>query len=502
MHTLDQIRTSFNGTTSRADRSQIGQFLTPVSIGKFMASLFEDCPQRVRLLDPGAGAGVLFATCVENMISKAERPQSIEVVAYETDRSILPYLEETLRNCQSLCKSHAIEFYGTIKSEDFVSEALADVGGSLFHALGNRFTHVILNPPYKKINSQTPMSRKLYLSGIEVANLYAVFVWLSMLLLEQGGQMIAITPRSFCNGPYFKKFRAAFLRMMSLEHIHIFGSRRKAFGDDNVLQENIIYHAVRGPEKPKSVSISVSEGLDFDNLTTLTVPYSQVILPGDRDMFIRLDVNASDVTLLEQVKYFNSSLSKLGLSVSTGRVVDFRAREHLKQFPEQGDVPLIYPCHFADGYIRWPVESGKKPNAITSNEETTSLLVEAGFYVLTKRFSAKEQQRRIMAAVYDPVRINASFVGFENHLNYYHFNGRGLPVDLAKGLALYLNSTIVDQYFRLFSGHTQVNANDLRKMPYPTRAQLTRLGASFKETMPDQEAIDSIIEKECSNLNE
>jgi adenine-specific DNA-methyltransferase len=501
MHTLDHIRKSFNGATNRADRVEIGQFLTPVAIAKFMSSMFEPGTQRVRILDPGAGAGVLFAACVENLITKTERPQSIEVVAYETDSAILPYLEDTLMNCQSFCTSKGIEFHGTIKVEDFVSAALAEAEGSLFHAPSKPFTHVILNPPYKKINSQTALSKSLYLSGIEVANLYAIFVWLSMFLLEQGGQMVAITPRSFCNGPYFKKFRVAFLHIMSLERIHIFESRKKAFGDDNVLQENIIYHAVRGLQKPKSVTISVSEGLDLDNARTLVAPYTQVVYPGDRDMFIHLNIKEADVAPPEKVKYLTSSLNKLGLSVSTGRVVDFRAREHLKKTLRQGDVPLIYPCHFANGFINWPVESGKKANAITSNAETSNLLVEAGFYVLTKRFSSKEQQRRIMAAVFDPSRIDASYVGFENHLNYYHQNGRGLPADLAKGLALYLNSTIVDQHFRLFSGHTQVNATDLRKMPYPTRDQLTRIGASIGETMPDQEAIDSIIKKECSNLD-
>ncbi len=500
MHTLDRIRKSFNGSTSRADRSEIGQFLTPVAIAKFMSSMFESEPQRVRILDPGAGAGVLFTTCVETLISRAERPQSIEVVAYETDSAILPYLEDTLKNCESLCVSKGIEFHGVIKAEDFISAALGEMDGSLFLAPGKRFTHAILNPPYKKINSQTAMSRKLYLSGIEVANLYAVFVWLSMALLEQGGQMVAITPRSFCNGPYFNKFRSVLLRMMSLKRIHVFKSRKKAFGDDNVLQENIIYHAARGLQKPQSVFISVSEGLDFDSASTLMVPYSQVVNPGDGDMFIRLDTKESDVAPSEHMKCFTSSLGRLGLNVSTGRVVDFRARKQLKQSPQYGDVPLVYPCHFANGFIDWPAESGKKPNAIASNADTSPLLVEAGFYVLTKRFSSKEQQRRIMAAVYDPTRIDAAYVGFENHLNYYHQDGRGLSADLAKGLALYLNSTMVDHYFRLFSGHTQVNATDLRKMPYPTREQLMRLGASVAETMPDQEAIDSIMEKECSSL--
>jgi adenine-specific DNA-methyltransferase len=502
LHTLDRVRKSFNSATSKADRSRIGQFLTPAAIAQFMSSMFETGLQEVRILDPGAGAGVLFAACVETMISRKNRPSSIEVVAYETDSTILPHLEETVKRCQSLCISNGIEFHGIIKREDFVSAAIAETRESLFAVPGERFTHVILNPPYKKINSQTAMSRMLYSSDIEVANLYAVFVWLSIRMLKPGGQMVAITPRSFCNGPYFKKFRAAFLRMMNLKQIHIFESRKKAFGDDDVLQENIIYHAVRGQQKSMSVIISASEGLDFSKARTLTVPYSRVVHPGDRDMFIHLGVDDTDASLTERMKCFTASLNKLNLSVSTGRVVDFRAREHLRQSPQQGTVPLIYPCHFQHGFINWPVEPGRKPNAIVSSSETSDLLVKVGFYVLTKRFSSKEQQRRVMAAIYDPARIDARLIGFENHLNYFHKQGNGLPADLAKGLALYLNSTIVDQYFRLFSGHTQVNATDLRKMPYPAYEHLLRLGAYVNETMPDQETIDAILEKECLNCEQ
>jgi adenine-specific DNA-methyltransferase len=383
--------------------------------------------------------------------------------------------------------------------EDFVLSALAETEESLFVVPGKRFTHVILNPPYKKINGQTTISRMLYAAGVEVANLYAIFVWLSMRLLEPGGQMVAITPRSFCNGPYFKKFRVAFLSMMSLRRIHVFVSRKKAFGDDNVLQENVIYHAIRGLEKPKSVAISASEGVDFDNVRTIAIPYSYVVRPGDKDAFIHMGVYDSSLDVIRRIERFVSSLNKLNINVSTGRTVEFRSREHLRQSPQQGTVPLIYPCHFQYGFINWPLESGKKPNAIASSSETSGLFVEAGYYVLTKRFSSKEQHKRVMAAIYDPSRIDAPYVSFENHLNYFHRLGKGLPVDLAKGLALYLNSTTVDQYFRLFSGHTQVNANDLRKMPYPTYEQLLRFGSYVKERIPDQGTIDAIIEKECEN---
>jgi len=494
---FDYVRTSFSSATSRIARSQIGQFLTPTAIARFMASMFESGTQPVRILDPGAGAGVLFAACVENLVSRDSRPLSIEVVAYETDRIILPHLQETMRRCESLCRSAGISFHGTIRMEDFFSAAIAETEESLFAAQGMRFTHAILNPPYKKVNGKTVMSKMLYSAGIEVANLYAAFVWLSMQMLERGGQMVAITPRSFCNGPYFKKFRVALLSMMSLRRIHVFESRKKAFEDDNVLQENVIYHAIKGLPRPRIITISTSEGVDFANTNAVSISYSYVVHPGDRDAFIHLGVDETDAQIRKKMQRFTSSLNELNLEVSTGRTVDFRAREYLRPSPQEGTAPLIYPCHFEDGFIHWPVGSGKKPNALMLSPETSDHFVKAGYYVLTKRFSSKEQRRRLMAAIYDPTRINAPLVSFENHLNYFHKGGTGLPADLAKGLALFLNSTIVDQCFRLFSGHTQVNATDLRKLPYPSYEELLRLGAHIKDRMPNQETVDEIIEKEC-----
>jgi adenine-specific DNA-methyltransferase len=37
---LDHVRRTVNGRTQRAERSDIGQFLTPAAIARFMASMF------------------------------------------------------------------------------------------------------------------------------------------------------------------------------------------------------------------------------------------------------------------------------------------------------------------------------------------------------------------------------------------------------------------------------------------------------------------------------
>jgi len=76
--------------------------------------------------------------------------------------------------------------------------------------------------------------------------------------------------------------------MMSLRRIHIFESRSKAFEDDNVLKENVIYYAVKETERPEYVLLSSSESACFDNAKYQSVPYNQIILPGYCDAFIYL----------------------------------------------------------------------------------------------------------------------------------------------------------------------------------------------------------------------
>lgn len=496
---LDQIAQKLNRRHKRCERSRIGQFLTPAPIARFMARLFERDVQDVRLLDAGAGAGMLFAAAVDALISRDRRPQSIDVVAYENDEAVLPYLEEALFRCEAACRRANVRFRGETRREDFVKGGVALTQQGLFSQQTEWFTHAILNPPYKKVSGESETRQLLAAAGMDVSNLYAAFVWLAAKMLNAGGEIVAITPRSFCNGPYFRRFRVALLDMIRLRQIHLFESRNKAFSHDDVLQENVIFYGIRSGPEPKNVIISSSEKADFDEVNFRRVPYDHVVFPHDRDAFIHVALNDDDEDLIEQMEQFRTPLAELGVEVSTGRVVDFRAREYLRLLPEEGTVPLVYPCHFKHGFVRWPAESEKKPNAIVSSQETRDLMVTAGHYVLTKRFSAKEERRRVVAAIYDPHQVEAPLVGFENHLNYFHAAGKGLPSKLAKGLALYLNSTLFDRYFRLFSGHTQVNATDLRKMRYPTREQLVMLGLNVKNRIPDQEAVDAILEKVCKS---
>ena len=130
-----------------------------------------------------------------------------------------------------------------------------------------------------------------------------------------------------------------------------------------------------------------------------------------------------------------------------------------------------------------------------NRSETRKWLYPNGFYTVVRRFSSKEERRRIVAHVVDPATFNTTAIGFENHLNVFHSDKRGIDCDVAYGLSVFLNSTAVDEYFRRFSGHTQVNATDLRLLRYPELDELKQLGRWMRTTgCLTQEQIDEQIE--------
>jgi adenine-specific DNA-methyltransferase len=499
---VDVLRVDASRKLDPERRVELGQFLTPPGIARFMASMFTGRRRVIRLLDAGAGVGSLTVAFVEQACKGGAKPAKIIATAYELDPSLAARLRQTLDLCKATCLAEGVQFEGEVRGEDFIRAGAAMLDGGLFARMKETYDCIILNPPYRKIHSASEDRRLMRAIGVETNNLYTAFLAIAVRLLEPGGELVAITPRSFCNGPYFRPFRELFLEAMSLRRVHVFESRDRAFRDDDVLQENIIFHAEKGGSRTRSVIISASVGPDAELSSSREVRPDQMVRPEDLDHVIHLVPDELGERVVERMETLGAGLADLDVEVSTGRVVDFRVKEHLRPEPGPGTAPLVYPCHFSGGFVSWPKLGGKKPNAVVEVASTRDLLLPSGTYVVVKRFSAKEERRRVVAAVYDPKRIAAPAVGFENHLNVYHRDGAGLPPMLARGLALFLNSTLVDAYFRQFSGHTQVNASDLRSLRYPSAEELIALGKHIGARMPEQDEIDRLVEKELFNVDD
>ena len=332
-------------------QSELGQHFTPIAAAQLIASM-------PRL--PASGTHVCLIlvrapVCSPQRLASrvlAEQPElSIEIVAVECDPVVLPNLQATLSACE---RAGGGRVRTEIIEADFILDTVG-LGASL--NLDGQFDLVIENPPYGKLAVSSTRRAAMRAAGIDVPNLYAAFLSLSVTALREGGQVVAITPRSFFNGPYFGAFRAHLLDSIALDRVHVFDSRSTVFADTGVLQENVIFAGTRGAI-PGVVELSVSHNHADTScahkVSSRNVAYEEVVFPNDPHRFIRLATDANDTAVAEIVLSQPCSLTDLGLQVSTGRVVDFRSRHALSAVNRPGAVPLVYPGNLRDGGVLWP----------------------------------------------------------------------------------------------------------------------------------------------------
>ncbi|KAF6558337.1 Eco57I restriction-modification methylase domain-containing protein [Paenibacillus sp. EKM202P] len=498
---ITNIMTSTRTRIKDNNKEAFEQFFTDVPTALFMAGLFKTRRKKnIRILDAGAGMGVLGAAVVQEICSWKQPPTEIELIAYEIDIELIPSLQETYSVCHELCSECGIRFSSQIIQENFIHQSV-----SLLPLVkkSDQFDLAILNPPYKKVSNDSLENKLLLSMGIDVSNYYAAFVSLVLRWLVPKGEFVAITPRSFCNGQYFKNFRKDLINNTVINHFHLFESRSKVFTGEDVLQESVIYHAIRQRPRPNSlVTLTFSENHNISEIQTNQVTFNELVLPDDPLSIFRIVKDNDDNEIKTRMESLPSKLTDLKISLSTGPIVDFREpKDTLFKEHTYDTVPLIYPEHFSQGqgYVRWPRLNVKKYNALLPTEKNASRLRPDGNYVVVKRMTSKEEPRRVVAALYEK---RNTLVAFENKINFYHNNGAGLDLIFAKGLSIYLNSTLVDRYFRQFSGNTQVNATDLRMIRYPSYIQLCRLGSTYDGQLPNQQVIDQLVDEICFHTNE
>jgi len=480
-------------------RGQLGQYFTPRPVADLLAEqLTLPASGELRVLDPGAGVGSLSTSVVARVLR--ENPTlTLRITSFEVDTRLIAELRRTLDDCRRVADVAGVDLECDLREQDFVSWAAGAVEDSLL-SQSETFHACVMNPPYRKIGNGGRERAALERLGLRVTNLYAAFLALVADLLEPGGQLSAITPRSFSNGLYFDPFRRYFFSRMALDRVHMWARRGEVFADAEVLQENVVFCATRDGRR-RQVNLSLDAGPG--EFTQRSVPYAEILRPDDPHQFLRLPVGAHDTQTAERIGGLEADLSDLDVQVSTGRVVDFRTSENLRDESSEDTVALIYPAHLKAGGVQWPASDSKKPNALRLTANTRRLLLPNETYVLVKRFTAKEEPRRVVAALVSQRNVPGDQIAFENHLNVYHRHGGGLPGDIARGLVAFLNSTVVDDFVRQFNGHTQINATDLRQLPYPRSDQLEVLGRALAahDGWPSQNALDRIVSEWVEPLN-
>ncbi|PCJ24181.1 MAG: methyltransferase [Flavobacteriales bacterium] len=480
----DRLGIEYATTASKEHKKANGQFFTPIEIASFMANYSTFNGVSVRILDPGCGSGILSCALIENLIHSNRNMESIELVAYETDLSLISTLETSLSYLQKWGTEKGVEITTSIRTEDFIlhNSDSFNKTGTLFSKPIELFDIVISNPPYFKlpIDDKRAIAAKTVVNGHP--NIYAIFMALSAKLLKENGKFIFITPRSYASGGYFKTFRDYFFNLIELDNVHLFVSRKDTFKRDKVLQETVI---IKGTRKEKinpnsQVVISSSGGLkDLKNPDIKSFPKKDIIDLNSEEKILYLPTNDFEESILEIFKNWSGNLVQYNIKISTGPVVAFRSREYMREIYQNGTVhlaPLFWLHNVKQMVLEWPIIKPKKEQYINIEDNSKSILIPNKNYIFLRRFSTKDDKNRLIASPYFCNFIKSEYIGVENKVNYIYRPNGHLERNEVVGLCALLNSSLFDAFFRIFNGNVNVSATELKAMTLPPLGIIQEIG--------------------------
>lgn len=476
----------------KKERKKYGQFFTSMETARYMADLFTIPKQKtITVLDAGAGSGILACAMVERL-ETVEEIKEICVTCYETDENVLPLLEENLLYVQNK-STKKVDI--KIVTENYITSQYLDFN----HMLGGdeepqKYDLVIGNPPYMKISKAAPEATAMPSVCYGAPNMYFLFASMSLFNLKNNAEMVYIIPRSWTSGAYFKRFREYFLSEGKLVHIHLFGSRNKVFDKEEVLQETIIVKIRKTKIQQETVTItSTNTNKDFNQCTTLVVPYD-IVVSGD-ELYVYLVTNEEEVSVLKKLHQWNKTLPEIGLKMKTGLTVDFRNRDILRNTEEEGAVPLFYSQHIKEGEVHFPIQ--KEHEYVVTDQK--GLMQDNHNYLFVKRFTAKEESRRLQCGVYLAKKFpQYSKISTQNKINFIDGLLTNMSECLVYGLYVLFNSTIYDKYYRILNGSTQVNSTEINAMPVPDIDVIQEMGKKMMKSKDmSEENCNMILEEYC-----
>lgn len=489
---MSMIDYVFQSTTEYIDRmpkslrKKYGQFFTSPETAAFMSNLFTIPHQdTISVLDPGAGSGILSVALIERLQNEPSISR-VDVVCYENDPSILELLQS---NLDWACKHSNKTVSFQIITDNYILSQMSDYNYMLdANPNPRKYDLVIGNPPYMKIAKDAPEAAAMPDVCYGAPNLYFLFAAMSLFNLQDEGEMVYIIPRSWTSGAYFKCFRQEFLHIGALEHIHLFVSRDKVFEKESVLQETIIVKVKKAALKPDTITISTTQcNCDFESRTVFEAPYTTVV--NGNESYVYLVTNEEEANTLKTLNEFEETLPSIGLRMKTGLTVDFRNRDALRDSAEENAVPLFYSQHIQDGKVVFPV--GKEHEYIVT--EQSGLRQQNTNYLFVKRFTAKEERRRLQCGVY-LARKHPEYteISTQNKINFI-CGLRELSECVVYGLYVLFNSTLYDCYYRILNGSTQVNSTEINAMPVPSMSIIEAMG---KELI----RVRDMSEESCDNI--
>lgn len=477
----------FIGTTYAAAipselRSRLGVYYTPPAVA---ARLLDQVAaagvdwRSCTVLDPACGGGAFLAPAAERIVKElshwepgplldalGQRIRGFEIDPVAAWMSQVFLEAMVMPVCQAARRRLPI---------------VVEVRNTLIHEPAHAaFDLVVGNPPYGRITLAPRIRARYQRSLYGHANLYGLFTDLAFRWVKAGGVVAYVTPTSFLAGEYFKNLRG----MLGFEgtplSIDFIGDRRGVF--DEVLQETLLAtyrRSTSGGTTRTARSASVAFVTPIDETIVGISHVGSFELPDDPHAPWLVPRDTSQDALIKQLRSMPHRLADWGYEVSTGPLVWNRHKDQLREHGAPGCLPLVWAeAVRPDGRFQMQVTKTNHRAYFKVRPYDHWLVIDKPC-VLVQRTTAKEQPRRLVAAVLPAAFIREhGGVVVENHLNMIRPIGR--PAVGLTTLAAFMNSAVADAIFRCLSGSVAVSAYELEALPLPAPECLRDFDASVR----------------------
>ena len=497
----ERVGNAYATYSVQKEKRDKGQFFTPLAISQFMGSLARATDsESIRILDPGCGSAILSCSLIEHLVQNNTTLKKINLDLYDTDTVLIPYTDIVLGYLSDWLRSKGVQIDLTIHQEDFILVNHTYISGTnLFNDNIVLYDYIISNPPYFKLAKDDARTQCCASIVDGQTNIYALFMAICSKMLNESGEMIFITPRSFASGRYFQSFRDYLFENTRLCFVHLFNTRKDTFAKDDVLQELVITrfaHSNNG-----RIIISHSEGSrDLNDPVIKDYPETDILDPSTSDKVVFLPTDDKDDAILSLFRSWDGNMEKYDIKISTGPVVAFRIYDYITSDEDPDTVPLYWMHNVVKMLADHPVNKKDKGQYIKVAPESMHTLLPNKNYILLRRMSSKDDSSRLVAAPYFGNMAKYKYVGIENKLNYIYRPKGHLRRDETIGLTALLDSDLFDGYFRTFNGNINVSATELRAMPLPPIETIREIGKQI--ILNNNYSIDYINElvMNCFNI--
>ena len=485
----------YTGIMPERLRAKLGAYYTPPALCERLLDMAAEAGvdwRSARVLDPACGGGAFLSPVARRMAQRLSSMSASsalrEVVRRLRGFEIDPFaawmaqvfLDVTLGD---LCRAAGTRLPQVVRVCDSLEETPD----------GDGFDLVVGNPPYGRA-ALSPGLRAAYRRSLfGHANLYGLFTDLAVRFTRPGGVIAYVTSTSFLAGEYFKALRGLLRREAPPVAIAFVEDRKNVFA--GALQETMLAAYRRGGRSAGGAVHFISPAAN-GAISARSAGFFRLPVPPERPWIIPR--TAAQSGLVRRAVDLPFRLADYGYRVSTGPLVWNRHKGGLRDRPGKGRYPLLWAESVRpDGMFQFRAQRQNHQPYFEPRSEERWVVTDYPC-VLLQRTTAKEQERRLIAAELPAAFIDEhQAVVVENHLNMIRpINGS--PHVSPAAVAALLNSNVVDQLFRCINGSVAVSAYELEALPLPSPDAIQEV-ERLAHQAADRRVLERAVERLYSN---